>query len=539
MAKSRVKAQAAGIGLLLWAIWAPALAQDKYRDGPLSGIPYLVRDDFGRTYPYVNVYRSDRYREYLRQKTADPSSRPAIDYEWRLPVSTLEGTRDVARRMLLAWQRLEERTYQHVMHKLSYVPGATELLCEAKKLGWGIVEDSMKLNPETPEAKVSTLPQHFPEGYAPPLESQKAASDGALRLDWYSYYYVHNFRVHPDDFCDNISGEMTIFIPGIKLKFPPDIEITTPGYPWPLFWTEEAYRNNAMSGVREASANYTPDYVRDVYEAVATPKIEIDLASLGKAFESLLKGDFGSIGTEPKIYIPIYWTSHEVGAGVTTAPVIKMTPSVGIVEDVRQIMDKIVVRSRFQDRLLETAKWAYYVNSFRDIARRLGISISLPPVADAAANAIKTIGGFQYRSEIVKGIWPLEELKRWFPPTLPQIHESLGYTTYFQAFAKPELTMLPDPGADWGPGEFAITAFMRSIHIWNIAFVTDFNCGIPPCVYPDPASIFPIPIAPYVITYAGPRYYWDWVSVPDGYPIPRVKGVPLLPSNLPVGLPIR
>jgi hypothetical protein len=98
----------------------------------------------------------------------------------------------------------------------------------------------------------------------------------------------------------------------------------------------------------------------------------------------------------------------------------------------------------------------------------------------------------------------------------------------------------PTLGARWNPGEYAGVAFVRSLHIWNVPFIVDYDnpaavITVPfppfviiiPSVYPDFENVRPIFIPPYEIFYAGPRYYYDWVSVPESYPVPRVKGTPL------------
>jgi len=511
----------------------PALAQgtDPYKDGALGGIPYIMRDDFGRTFPYVNVYRSDLYREYLQAKQRNESTQGKT-YEWQLPASTLEGTREVARDLLLAWQRLEERTYQHVLHKLNYMFGVSELLCLAKKAVWGAFQNQMKLNPRLPEVSTSAIPSYFPEGYRPGLPERQAAASTAFRMDWYSYYYAQSFRVHPDDFCDRLGDgilPIALFIPGFKVVLGDAELFKSPGYPWPFIWDRDEFEHRARVAIEDAASNYLTDYIKDAAQVVSTPRpnpSNFNLGSLNGFFEGLARGDVAA-GADPKIYIPTFWTAHEVGAGVVTTPVISPIPKADLLTNLQKTVDAVNQANLGEDKL-NAAKWPYYLNAFNGLTKRLGLQMSLPSVGTGALEALKSLAGLQYRSNIVRGIWPLEEIKRWFPPTLPQIHEALGYSTYFQVFAKPELTILPDPGAE-PKGDYAMNVFLHSIHLWNIAFIIDLSCGIPPCIYPDPLSIFPIPIAPYVIPYAGPRYYWDWVSIPDGYPIPRVKGEPKTP----------
>uniref|UniRef100_A0A7C5VGV3 Uncharacterized protein n=1 Tax=Thermus caliditerrae TaxID=1330700 RepID=A0A7C5VGV3_9DEIN len=520
---SREKAKLAVAFLAL----SSALAGSRYEDGAAGGLPWLAPHVQRGVLPYVTVYRLDRMWEAKREEASRGSSTKS--YEWHIPASTVEGSRAVSRDILLAWQRLEERGYWVTMTSINYSIGKTEAECIAREVIWNLLGYMLRLNPKKPEVKVGTPQTAFPKGYTPPLPLQPAASEGAHRIDWYSYYYSENARVPPWDYCWD-AGWVSIpffpMIPGWKLVTPLGLEITSPNYPNPLWINMGELEARARKGMERMTSRYVADYEIDIAKAIAPRG---DPASFAASLKNLLSGTPGL--DDPEVYLPTAWSSHGAGLGAVVTPVIRWGEIPQAAQDLQDIL-ALYGRSNFGDDLLNTARYAYFQETIENLGRRLGISISLPTVTKTASDILKTaLIGDKYRDDKARGIWPLEEAKRWFPPSLFQIHEALGYTTYHQVFGKVEATTLPDPKANWAPGEYAGVLFMRSLHIWHVPIIID--CRVPrppfmPCpAYPDLANIRPIPIAPYTVFYGGPRYYWDWVSVPDSYPIPRVEGLPL------------
>ncbi len=137
------------------------------------------------------------------------------------------------------------------------------------------------------------------------------------------------------------------------------------------------------------------------------------------------------------------------------------------------------------------------------------------------------------------GLWKFEEAKRWFPPASLPVHEAFGYTTFFQAMNLLEVTNIPDMRnvdlsqvnlSNWA--SFAWGQLSRLIVYWHVPITIDIRVEYcPPCVlaYPSlplegPAQ--PLGVPPYTLPFVGERTHWRWVSVPEGYEVPGVKGAP-------------
>jgi len=119
------------------------------------------------------------------------------------------------------------------------------------------------------------------------------------------------------------------------------------------------------------------------------------------------------------------------------------------------------------------------------------------------------------------GLPVFEEVKRWFPPGLPQEQESLGFTTMYHIFPdftpKLELRNLKY----WG--------YSVSVKQYFVGLVlkTDISmAGIPKAVpsvaitAPGVCTVIPVNIG--AVAYGMPRWMYDWVSVPEGGSIAHV-----------------
>jgi hypothetical protein len=499
---------------------SPAFSSDDpYTLGPASGLPWYKPEHVVRgKVPYVAVYRYDLFR--FGQE--NPEAR--IPYEWHLPLSTLEATRSVALSLINVWQRLEERTYWHVLARINYQAGFSEARCEALDSLVHLYADIFRAG--KPEVSVGVAPEHLPAGFKPPLPFRSAAADGNFRMERYTYYYVGGTGIRSVEYCDGLgAGDSPIYpyVPGFCVKIFGQRVFCTPRYPEPFYIDMEEFKGRARRGMTHAAVNYIPDYERGVVNAVLPRG---DLTGFARALAQ------GRV-QDPEIFAPADWSGALLGLGAVVAPVIRLVELPDVKGDLEAIWDTIR-SARYDDDELNRVKELYFAPSFKGLLSRIGLAgaVPLPQVAEVArVQALDLLKGPKYRSEVSRGIWPLEEVKRWFPPSRPEVHEALGYTTYFQVFGKMDFTILPDPRARWGGlAERASVIFLRSLHIWNVPLIFDYDgptgIRIIPIVYPDVFNIYPIFIPPYMIFYSGPRYYYDWVSVPEGYPIPRVKGTP-------------
>jgi len=507
--------------LAIFAFLGASLAfsgDDPYTLGPASGLPWYKPEQVVKgKVPYVAVYRYDLFRH------AQENPEARIPYEWHLPLSTLEATRSVALGLIHAWQRLEERTYWHVLARINYQAGFSEARCEMLDLYTHLYADIFRA--EKPEVSVGVAPEHLPAGFKPPLPLVPAAADKTFRMERYTYYYIGGTGIKSVEYCDGLgAGDLPIYpyTPGFCVKRFGQ-KFCTPNYPEPLYIDMEEFKGRARRGMAHAARAYVADYEGAVVNIVRPWG---DLMGFARAFAQ------GRL-QDPEIFAPADWSGALLGSGAVVAPVVRLVEFANVKDDLEAIWNTIR-NARYDDNELNRVKELYFAPSFKGLLSRIGLSgaVALPQVAEVTrAQTLDLLKGPRYRSEVSRGIWPLEEVKRWFPPSRPEVHEALGYTTYFQVFGKMDFTVLPDPKAAWGTSEYGPVVFVRSLHIWNVPFIFDFDSpsGIPrvvPVVYPDVFNIRPIFIPPYMIFYFAPRYYYDWVSVPEGYPIPRVKGTP-------------
>jgi hypothetical protein len=137
------------------------------------------------------------------------------------------------------------------------------------------------------------------------------------------------------------------------------------------------------------------------------------------------------------------------------------------------------------------------------------------------------------------GLWKFEEAKRWLAASSLPVYESFGYATFFQAANFLEATTVPDiRGVDLSRLDlgnwvgWAWSQLSRLIVYWHVPLTVDIRLEYcPPCVlaYPSPpleGPIQPLGVPPYVLPFALERTHWRWVSVPEGYEVPGVRGAP-------------
>jgi len=127
---------------------------------------------------------------------------------------------------------------------------------------------------------------------------------------------------------------------------------------------------------------------------------------------------------------------------------------------------------------------------------------------------------------VAPGLWRFEELKRAFPVTNPTLQRLFGYSSFFAAWSQFDVTLIPDPTADWANlGEFALAAISRLVGFWHLPLRIEIVFRPPwVVVVPDIPRYMLLP--PYFLPFSGERIYWGWFNVPEGYPIPLVKGKP-------------
>ncbi|WP_243027852.1 hypothetical protein [Thermus albus] len=561
----------------------------------LSQPDYRLEQLLKGRWPFLEVLRKDRYQEY-QKGPCDPQKDPnackdrmpwneAQAHEFRLPMSSLEATREVARDLRKAWQRFEERYYWRVITELNN-PAFWLTYC-----GFGL--KGPDLDPPLPEVRLNVPSESLDTaflGKLTPFDPGKIASAGLHSLD----RYLPVPQVKAEDFCDDLGLNLLpiMYIPGFKVMVQGTEIFRTPGYPSRPFWfNSEAADARVKAAMRHAFERYYPQYLEEVARILLTPRPNTPQDLL-----SGLGGDFQSLGA-PKAYLPIPWQGHLLNGGAVVAPVytelLPRDPQAlwntiqGIWDTYKALIDKagsevekvyLYVHFYRSVRVLYDSKAFYGIPGVADTLKQQvkalvetplrtltqgipvlkGCTGSLDEVAGCAArglmlvdsalklgNDLTGLTGGKPQNEPIKGmrespgLWKFEEAKRWFPPASLPVYEAFGYTSLFQAFNILEATNVPDIRnvdlsqinlGNWVG--WAWSQLSRLVVYWHVPLTIDIRIEYcPPCVlaYPSlplegPAQ--PLGVPPYTLPFVAERTHWRWVSVPEGYEIPGVRGTP-------------
>lgn len=321
------------------------------------------------------------------------------------------------------------------------------------------------VNPATPDVTV-----HVPDGLVEPsLRSAIPSSPPKTDLFLDNYWPIP--QVENTDFCDDLSMSIVpiMFIPGFCINLLGADVICTPDFPKPIWFNDNEAARRVQDAIVHAHTRYLSEYQEDAIKAL-TP------------------------GEHALFAVP--WRSNLPGDGAFVAPVFNESL------DPSPFTDLGSRASSALGGLLGVNATAYYLSS---IARAPTLNLLTP----------ETTGNTGADTDR-PGVWKLEEFKRLLPPSNPTFMERVGYASLFEAWNEMTATILPEP--NWAK-------VLRAIVYWavGIRIVVDFTtCGV--CPVPVP---YAVPVAPHLLPFVGPRMLWGWVSVPEGYDIPRVKGTPL------------
>jgi hypothetical protein len=478
-----------------------AWAQDFSRDDYLHSFPDQRLELFpGGKWPYLGLTRRTRLEQCRNQ---DPRT---CRYEWWLPFSTTEATRDVARDMRRAWQRFEERYWWRVQTALNQ-PGFPLMFCTAG-LSLG------PLNPPRPAIAIEANPEHFPANFPLPLPGTLPASAGMHRLD--TYWPLP--QVPTADFCDGLQVELLpimVIPPFCVRERVTGFQWCTPGFPdQPLWFNEQRAADNVRNAIQHGMQVYFPQYQADVLQALA-PRIDPAAGA---------------------VFAPLPWQAHLSGTGAILAAVGEINPDpVRAGAALQSIADTLLqARLGYLERSLLLP---YYGQSFRALSQIHPFGPAASRLCQVLGNcaedlleqALRTAGATAnltgLRAPYAPGFWRLEQLKRYFPPSHPVIQEVFGYASFFQAFNQLTLGIVPDITARWAPGEYVAAQLMRTLGYWFVPVIFEI-IPQPPWIVPVPDLPRLRPVPPYFLPYVLERTHYSWISVPEGYLIPRVRGLP-------------
>jgi hypothetical protein len=426
-------------------------------------LPFLETVNLERLKNYEQNREACRKAELEGKAYTNPDDCP--QYEYALPFSMLEDSQESARALRKAWQRFEDRYYWRAMTELNN-PAYYIAFCY---ISWGGGP-----NPARPDVKISVPRANVPKQFDAKLEYPEP--DPQFHLD----DYIPLPKVPKEDYCDELNLEFLpfMYIPGFcislfgqKIICTEDLGLTDPNASSsgtdPIWFNYDEAVRRVLRAIKRAHSTYLAQYQED-------------------ALNALLPRD------EHKLLFMTPWGSQVPDDGAFVSPVMNLDvdPSqfVRLAQTATDKLEGVEALNAF----------AYY---FQDIVRSPSLNLNLLP-------------GRTDRVGTPPGLWRLEELKRWLSPSSLPYYERLGYTSFYQAWNQLDATVLPEP---------LLAKALRPIMYFAVGVNLDINfTGISAS-----ASLSPIPVAPYLLPFAGPRMYSSWVSVPEGYDIPRVKNAPL------------
>ncbi|WP_299427482.1 hypothetical protein [uncultured Meiothermus sp.] len=473
-------------------------------------------------WPFLEVIRSSELRRHQAEHGQNPPQN--TPHEWRIPFSTLPATQGVTRDLRLAWQRFEERYYQNTLTRLNNPAFYLSNCVVGLRLG--------DLDPPTPPASLMVERSSLPTGFDPGLGFPEAASRGTHRLD----RYLPTPQVDKGQFCDDLSLELlpVMYIPAFC------VDADQIGFSWcsqgfpdqPLWMNYEAAEARVRAGIERAHGLYQLEYQREVLQALA-PRLPTTLTG------------------QPQVFAPVPWQSHLLGAGAVIAPVMSslLPEPARVTGELEQSLSTLHQALPALPQTERLVAYPYYYQLLIGLGRLPVLQSAVAPLRGWLGNldeaSVKlTLSRLKSLDETataagqplhlfhasVPGVWRLEELKRWMPPQSPLVAERLGYASFFMAWNRFETATVPDLGAAWASPLERTAAFLgRLVAFWHVPLRLKVSFQpTPPYVSTTPQLELPrpLPIAPYVLPFVGERTHYGWLSVPEGYGIPLVRGTP-------------
>lgn len=351
-----------------------------------------------------------------------------------------------------------------------YWRAMVELNNPAMLLTHCVVDLGTGLKTKAPTVKTNVPPGVIPKQLAGKIDVRQPHND--LNLDTYGLLP----QVPNRDYCEGLTPALLpiMFLPGtcfyvlgVKTFC---IEGTTqtlnPLAPRPIAFDHAEVQARLKRAIEKAHTTYLLDYQTDALKAL--------------------------FSKDRKFFFALPWRSNLPGEGAFVAPV--MNTDTSLTQFTRLAQE---VRNRLGGTVGANAAPYYFQFAYRS------------PTLN-----VHTLPGSKDVLRTPPGIWQLEEFKRTLGPSSLPYYELFGYSTFFQAWNELKTLTLPEPMAAKALRPILYYAFGNNVYL-------------PSGTVPIPA---PVPIEPYHLTglpFAGPQMLFDWVSVPEGYSIPRVQGTPL------------
>lgn len=323
---------------------------------------------------------------------------------------------------------------------------------------------------QKPELVVNTNDSMYPPQLAGKIPAQGIKD--RLRMDIYSILP----NVPNADYCAGVEMDFTLmYLPGTcfyagssKLFcIEGDQQTLNPLAPRPIAFQYQEAVNRVKRATALAEREYQKDYQKDVLEAVKPTA---------------------------KFY-PLLWDTMLSGALIAPAQTIQ--------PDLATLTRKGQDAGNSLGDIFRATASVYYAQGLAGNAVTLPLRVHvLPTRKDVLFNPNPP------------AVWKLEEFKRTFPAEPSPIYERYGYTNLFSAWTRPTFKLLPEPLEAKPLRQMIYMAAGNNVYL-----------QMPPVVVPIPA---PVLIKEFTagLPYAGVQTHFTWQSVPEGYEVPQVSGIP-------------
>lgn len=299
------------------------------------------------------------------------------------------------------------------------------------------------------------------------------------------------------DFCDDLTLDKAVSLASTHLPYPAPCGLGG----GTVYWNEVARRY--AEAMKHALTKYYPDYWIDVAKAFAMYMPQaLDWGGFGPT-SSLVPGTEGGSLIAP-VYASIPNPVQYVNLATKAAA---LDPLVGY----SYIMQK----------------YPYMLNPIGNAVLQNKGVLSLANITNETTTGIAQLEQLKYKLSTREDIfnrtyqWSLTGAAK--PTgntgagTLREV-EAIGYAPFLRVYSKVDKEISPRP-------------VMLMVSCGQLVFTPFPN--LVERIYPVPVSPAPLPVA-YIV----PRVHTEWMSVPEGYEIPKVKGVPSFKSLVGIGFSI-
>ena len=279
-------------------------------------------------------------------------------------------------------------------------------------------------------------------------------------------------QVPNKDYCEGLSPDLAImYLPGTCVDagsfklfcIQGSKKSLNPLAPNPLAFRNDLAIERVRKAAAEANTTYLKDYTQDVLNALAPSPA----------------------------FFPLPWTGVD---GAVVAPTMSLKPDLTFLKTEAQ-----EAASRLGGVFRATA-YPYYLQGLSGPSAVLKAHL-LPKTDDVLGLPSPP------------GVWKLEEFKRRFPVNNPALYERFGYSTLFESWLETKPRLLPEEASAKPLRQMIYMAVGGIVHLPNVI----------PVPVPAPMLIEPFAAG---LPYSGPQARFSWVSVAEGYEVPRVQGHP-------------